>query len=134
MRPDQTDPGIDTTNVRSDGRQMPDRVDTRNERALRHGERAGSPSPLQVEDRSATSWQDIKGRFVDDPSGAISAAEELVRLAVEERIRALKAEAAAICASNNNDNDDDASSTEALRTRLLRYQEYCERLARTAMH
>jgi hypothetical protein len=78
---------------------------------------------LGVDQRS---WRDIKGRFVDDPAGAISAAEELVRLAVDHKVRALKDEAAALCAHDTGD----APSTEALRTRLIDYQAYCERLAR----
>jgi hypothetical protein len=122
-------------NARYDGpgREVPGRMDTGNDGApLRRGERAGSPSPTALENRDAAgSWQDIKGRFVDDPAGAIKAAEELVRLALEQRIRALKDEAAALCAEAS---DQDASSTEGLRTRLIRYQQYCERLAETAMH
>jgi hypothetical protein len=86
-------------------------------------ERAGSPNPEATE--GATSWQDIKSRFVDDPSGAIADAEQLVRRAVDQRIRAIEDEATALCAQ---DRDEDASSTEGLRTRLIRYQEYCERL------
>jgi hypothetical protein len=85
-------------------------------------ERAGSPSPEALE--GATSWHEIKSRFVDDPAGAIAAAEELVRRTVEQRIRALKDEAAALCAQAS---DDESSSTEGMRTRLIRYQEYCER-------
>jgi len=85
-------------------------------------ERAGSPSPAAIE--AATSWQEIKSRFVDDPAGAIAAAEELVRTAVEQRIRALKDEAEALCAQAS---DDESSSTEGMRTRLIRYQAYCER-------
>jgi hypothetical protein len=95
--------------------------------------RAGTQPQAAV----ATSWQDIKSRFVDDPSGAIAAAEDLVQRAVddrvralEDRVRALKDEAAQLCA---RDGDDDPSSTEALRTRLIRYREYCERLAGTSV-
>jgi hypothetical protein len=89
--------------------------------------RAGS----QGEDVAPGSWQEIKGRFVDDPAGAISAAEQLVRQAVEDKVRELEDEAAAICAPQR---DEDAPSTEALRTRLLRCQEYCERIARSTFH
>jgi hypothetical protein len=105
VRPDQTDPGMNA---------MPRR------------ERAGSPNLDAVE--PGTTWQDIKGRFVDDPAGAIAAAEGLVRRAVDLRVLALQEEAAALCDSGR---DDDRSSTEGLRTRLIRYQEYCERLATT---
>lgn len=131
MRPDQTDPGINTMTLRPDGvsREIPARTDTADGDVLPRRERAGSPSPTALE--GAASWQDIKSRFVDDPAGAIGAAEELVRLAVERRIRTLKDEASALCARGR---DEESSSTEGLRTRLIRYQEYCERLAATALH
>jgi len=92
--------------------------------------RAGSPSPTAMTEAGATSWQDIKSRFVDDPAGALAAAEELVRLAVEQRVHTLKAEAAALLEQER----DEASSTEGRRTRLIRYQEYCQRLAESAAH
>jgi hypothetical protein len=69
------------------------------------------------------SWQAIKSRFVDDPSGALAEAEDLVRQTVEARVRALNDEAAALCARDRDD-----ASTEDLRTRLIRYQAYCDRL------
>ena len=93
--------------------------------------RAASPSPTAMTEAGATSWQDIKSRFVDDPEGAVAAAEELVRLAVEQRMRRLKDEMTAMLAQQP---DDDGSSTEARRTRLIRYQEYCERMAQSAAH
>src|SRR5205814_7821226 len=100
-------------------RDMATRADTGSDGAApRERERAGSPSPMAME--GAASWQDIKSRFVDDPAGAIAAAEELVRLAVEQRVRALQEEAAAICTRGR---DEESSSTEGLRTRLIRYQE-----------
>jgi len=142
VRPDQTDPGINPPNrtdgtvrevpVRADSdaatREMPLRTDN-DGNALARRERAGSPSPMELE--GATSWQDIKSRFVDDPSGAIAAAEELVRMAFERRVRALKDEMSALCARGG---DEESSATEGLRTRLLRYQEYCEQLGRTSLH
>lgn len=79
----------------------------------------------------ASSWQDLKSRFVDDPAGAIAAAEELLQAAVEQRIRALRDEAAAVCVRSR---DEDSTSTEALRTRLIRYQAYCEQLASRRVH
>ena len=119
MRPDQTDPGTKTS------REIPIRSETGKDAvALPPRERAGSPNPAALE--GTTSWQDIKSRFVDDPAGAIAAAEDLVRRAMEQRMRALKDEAEALCARGR---DDDASSTEAMRTRLIRYQEYCNRRA-----
>lgn len=74
-------------------------------------------------------WLAIKSRFVDDPAGAIAAAEQLVHEAVDERIRELEDEAAAVQA-----HDDEDASTEALRNRLIRYQAYCQRLASSALH
>jgi hypothetical protein len=73
-------------------------------------------------------WSGFKSRFVDDPAGAVAAAEQLVRQAVDERIRELEDEAAAVQA-----HDEDAS-TEALRNRLIRYQAYCQQLAGSALH
>jgi len=74
-------------------------------------------------------WLDIKGRFVDDPAGAVADAERLVRQAVDERVRELQDEATAVCTA-----EDDDASTEALRNRLIRYQAYCQRLAGRALH
>ncbi|HEY0480135.1 MAG TPA: hypothetical protein VGD37_21590 [Kofleriaceae bacterium] len=80
------------------------------------------------------SWQDIKSRFVDDPAGAVAEAEELVRRAIDERIRALQAEAEAVCAADRDSAADGASSTEALRARLIRLQAYGEQLAASSAH
>src|SRR5262245_49055193 len=91
--------------------------------------RAGSPSPATMPD-GATSWQDIKSRFVDDPAGAIAAAEQLVQLAVEQKVRSMKDELAALCAPGRDEDE----STESRRNRLIRYQDYCERLAQSAAH
>ena len=92
--------------------------------------RAGSPSPAAMTEGRPTSWQDIKSQFVDDPAGAIAAAEQLAQLAVEQKVRSMKDELAALCAPGRDEDE----STEARRTRLIRYQEYCERLARSAAH
>jgi hypothetical protein len=100
-------------------------------RMREHRSRAGSPSPTAMTEAGATSWQDIKSRFVDDPEGAVAAAEELVRLAVEQRMRTLKDEMSSLLAQQP---DDDGTPTEARRTRLIRYQEYCERMAQSAAH
>src|SRR5262245_25026483 len=132
VRPDETDPGTDTMTPRpaSTSREGPVRTGSGEDTAaLPPRERASSPSRAAIE--SSTSWQDIKSRFVDDPAGAIAAAEDLVRRAVEQHIHTLEDEAAALCA---HDRDEGSASTEDLRTRLIRYQEYCDRLAQTAMH
>jgi hypothetical protein len=126
-RMDQADPG---QMPRSDERIPEDsqqaRADVQDAALAGRMHRAGT----QPEDRLAT-WQDIKSRFVDDPAGALAAAEELLQRAVDQRVRAVKEEAATI---RTQSDADDPSSTEALRTRLLRYQEYCERLASTSIH
>ena len=80
-------------------------------------------------ERSADPWLAIKGRFVDDPAGAVADAEQLVREAVDQRVRELQDEVTAVC---RDDNDD--ASTEALRNRLIRYQAYCQRLAGSELH
>ena len=91
-------------------------------------ERTERSAPVIAADRGDP-WSAIKSRFVDDPAGAVADAEQLVREAVEERIRELQDEAAAVYA-----HDGDDSSTEALRNRLIRYQAYCGRLAGSALH
>lgn len=105
---------------------------TGTEPELRDVQRRMNRAGSQPGDTGLASWQDIKGRFVDDPAGAIAEAEALVQRAVEDRIRALRDEAAALCA--DGDGTDEAGATENLRTRLLRYQQYCERLAGTSIH
>ena len=109
MRPEQTDPEMNTTTPRSDreNRETLERTTT----------------------EGATSWQDIKSRFVDDPAGALAAADELVRRTVDQQIRALRDEVEALRAHDG----DDESSTEGMRTRLIRYEEFCDRLSHT-MH
>jgi len=133
MRSSHTDPGQDTRadddwNPDLDGHRLQSDADVTDRVEQQQGRirRAGSAPGV-----TGSAWQDIKSRFVDDPKGAIAAAEQLVEQAVETRVRALKEEAAAVCARDRDadDNGDDSGSTEALRTRLIRYQQYCERLA-----
>jgi hypothetical protein len=150
MRPDQTgpvtnmgqasdgyDPELDGVPEREAARERPEAFDRPGDTAElpTRARRAGS----QNDARMAGSWQDIKGRFVDDPAGAIAAAEDMVQQAVDDQVRALEAkiralkdEAAAVCADDGRDGD--GSSTEGRRTRLIRYQEYCERLASNLPH
>lgn len=134
------DPGQETMSSRSDDwsadlsdRDRPDAVD--DDRRDRVG-KAGTAIT-----GSTGSWQDIKCRFVDDPAGAVAAAEQLVQQAVEHRIHVLQQEAADLCAQEGSTSRDDrdargadASTTELLRNRLIRYQEYCERLAGSSIH
>jgi hypothetical protein len=76
-------------------------------------------------------WQEIKSRFVDDPEGALAAAEDLVRSAVDERVRRLNREFDELRASERAEG---ASVTEERRTRLIRYQAYYESLRGTTIH
>jgi hypothetical protein len=112
--------------TRPDGRIVDERDERDPElpdlRDLRERGRQDNPATMT----GTGSWQDIKGRFVDDPAGAIAAAEQLVQRAVDDKIRALKDEAAALCA---RERDDGEASTETMRARLLRCQAYCERLS-----
>lgn len=80
---------------------------------------------------TASAWQDIKSRFVDDPAGAVAAAEDMVRQALEERIHALRSEAAGACGPER---DGEEPSTEAMRTRLQRCQACYERLVANMAH
>jgi hypothetical protein len=73
----------------------------------------------------APDWQGIKGQFVDDPPGALAAAEELVMLAVEERMRQLRESVEELRGHRQRI---DPQSTEELRMLLIRYQAYCESL------
>jgi hypothetical protein len=90
------------------------------------GSEVGSIDGVPDGDATDRRWRDIKSRFVDDPAGAIAAAEECVHQVVDRRVRALQDEVTALCA---RERDEDESSTETLRNRLIRYQAYCERLA-----
>jgi hypothetical protein len=127
MRPDQTDQEHKQSKTRPDG-WTPDA-------AHQHGDgdgdgdaqlrERGKAIPMVSAGVSAGSWQDIKSRFVDDPAGAIAAAEQLVQRTVDDKVRTLKDEAAALCARAR---DDGEQSTENLRARLLSCQAYCERL------
>jgi hypothetical protein len=135
MKPDETNhptgPGQDTVRSQTDSWDRAETADGERRTELhQRASRAGSPVDIVG---AAGSWQEIKSQFVDDPAGAIAAAEGLVHRAVEDRIRALKDEAAALCA-HKREEDDAASSTEALRTRLIRYQTFCEHLAGIAVH
>ncbi len=94
---------------------------------------AGMVVRERTERSAADPWLGLKSRFVDDPAGAVADAEQLVRQAVDERIRELQDEAAAVLAHDDEDSNGDAS-TEGLRNRLIRYQAYCQRLAGRALH
>jgi hypothetical protein len=128
MRHDRIDPAQSSTRVPTEDWQ-PDvigkaHVDTGDADAVIR-ERTERSAPAVAGDP----WLDIKGRFVDDPAGAVADAERLVREAVDQRVRELQDEATAVCTPEDED-----ASTEALRNRLIRYQAYCQRLAGHAPH
>jgi hypothetical protein len=149
VRHEHTDPGQDTQDTmiaRTDGWSperaraaaiaRPDQaVDVEVDEAV-HDQRSGRRGAAMP--GGTSSWQGIKSQFVDDPAGAVAAAEQLVQQAVEDRIRAIKQEVEQMCERDDAGDGDglrgDASSTEVLRTKLLRYQEYCERLAGSSTH
>ena len=122
MRPDRTDHSTDAARRAEDW--QPDTIGTAH---VDTGD-AGAVVRERTE-RAADPWLAIKGRFVDDPAGAVADAEQLVREAVDQRVRTLQDEAAAVY----RDDDEDAS-TEGLRNRLIRYQAYCQRLAGSELH
>lgn len=124
MRHDRIDPAQSSTQPRAEDWQ-PDvigkaHVDTGD---------AGAVVRERTERSAGDPWLDLKSRFVDDPAGAVADAEQLVREAVDERIRELQDEAAAVYMPEDED-----ASTEALRNRLIRYQAYYQRLAGRALH
>ena len=122
MRPDRTDHSPDAIRRAEDWQ-----PDTIGKAHVDTGD-AGAVVRERTE-RSADPWLAIKGRFVDDPAGAVADAEQLVREAVDQRIRELQAEATGVY-----DHDDEDASTEGLRNRLIRYQAYCQRLAGSELH
>jgi hypothetical protein len=123
VRPDRTDRSPDAARRVEDG--QPDVIGT----AHVDTSDGGAVVRERTERSAGDPWLELKSRFVDDPAGAIADAEQLVREAVDARIRELQDEAAAVYA-----HDDEDASTEGLRNRLIRYQAYCQRLAGSALH
>jgi hypothetical protein len=78
-----------------------------------------------------STWHEIKSRFVDDPEGALAAAEDLVRSAVDERVRKLKQ---GLDELRVGETGKGASATEERRTRLIRYQAFYESIRATTAH
>jgi len=83
----------------------------------------------------ASSWQEIKSRFVDDPAGALQEAEGLVRQAVEDKVHRMQEELEELRAGAQPGGDRaPASETEEMRNRLIRYQAYFESLNEVRGH
>jgi hypothetical protein len=108
----------------------------RDTREVERREELDQELDADVESRRAASattstWQQIKSRFVDDPEGALAEAEDLVRSAVEERVRRMKQ---GLDELRGSETGEGASKTEERRTRLIRYQAYYESIRGTTAH
>jgi hypothetical protein len=128
MRRDHTHPGLGTSPGARRGDWEPDVIGTAHvePQVEPHVDTGDSGAVVRERtERAADPWLAVKSRFVDDPSGAVADAEQLVRGAVDDRIRELQDEAAGVLAPQG----EDPTSTEALRNRLIRYQAYTQRLA-----
>lgn len=111
--------------------EMPrDRSDVEPAMELDQGQNEDVEGPRAASPPTAT-WQEIKSRFVDDPEGALTAAEGLVRSAVDERVRRLQQGFEELRASERTEG---SSATEKLRLRLIRYQAYYESIRGPAVH
>ena len=55
------------------------------EREKRHEELQLKPLSQEQRDRYVDEWQNVQGRFVDDPAGAVSDADALVQRVMQER-------------------------------------------------
>jgi hypothetical protein len=136
MRQGEPTRGQQQTNLQKDDltRDRPD-VERRAERDRGLVEGVEAPSEVAEAPRAGfaqtSTWQKIKSRFVDDPEGAVSEAEDLVRGAVEERVRLLKQ---GLDELRMREPGAGASATDALRTRLIRYQAYYEQVSGTIVH
>lgn len=76
-------PEYDRVSAGSDSRraaeaELVERADRRDELDIR-------PLPEASRDRYVDSWQKVQGRFVDDPRGAVSEADSLIRSVMDER-------------------------------------------------
>lgn len=91
------------------------------------GQKATDVDPLFGQDAAAdfrARWDVVQRSFVDDPTQAVRAGDELVT----EVIQALSAIFTEQRMAFDNDADSDRSSTEALRLALRRYRSLFERL------
>lgn len=132
MRHDRIDPAQSPPAQSPPAQSPPDQTDVIGETHVDTGDAGVVVRERTERSASVTAgdpWLELKSRFVDDPAGAVADAEQLVRQAVDERIREIEDEAAAVYA-----HDDEDASTEALRNRLIRCQAYCQRFAGSALH
>ena len=80
---DRFGPEYDRTVEQSGGRREAERELA--ERQKRHEKLDLKPLSPEARDRYVAQWQDTQGRFVDDPTGAVSRADELVQQVMRER-------------------------------------------------
>ena len=80
---DRFGPEYDRTIEKAGGRREAERELA--EREKRHDELELKPLPQEARERYAQQWQQTQGRFVDDPTGAVSQADELVQQVMRDR-------------------------------------------------
>ena len=80
---DRFGPEYDRTVEQSGGRREAERELA--ERQRRHEELNLKPLSPEARDRYVAQWQDTQGLFVDDPTGAVSRADELVQKVMRDR-------------------------------------------------
>ena len=91
-------------------------------------EKAGSPAVLLNHEQSEhfrTRWNEIQGKFVDEPRSAVQQADALVSDVVEQITQMFANEHSSLEAQWNQGND---VSTEDLRKALQRYRSFFNRL------
>jgi hypothetical protein len=80
---DQFGPEYDRTVDKAGGRREAERELA--ERQKRHDELELKPLPQEARERYLQQWQVTQGRFVDDPTGAVSEADDLVQRVMRDR-------------------------------------------------
>ena len=92
------------------------------------GANTGSPTPLLSREESEhlrTRWNDIQGKFVDEPHSSVQQADELVSEVVKKIIQMFASERSSLEGQWNQGID---VSTEDLRKALQRYRSFFNRL------
>ena len=92
------------------------------------GTNAGSSAPLLIREESEhfrTRWNEIQGKFVDEPRSAVQQADALVSEVIEKITRMFANEHSSLEGQWNQGND---VSTEDLRKALQHYRSFFNRL------
>ncbi len=127
MRPNEVDPVLETTSPRPEEDKRGAESYPAKDPAMERRELSGA--------HGAARWQEIKSRFVDDPAGAVAEADDLVRQAIEDKVRRMKDEHEELRRRAKGDGGgDDANDTEGMRNRLIRYQAYYESIYGVTAH